>query len=129
MTRLPTYLLCLLIAVSPGCTTSGPVTGAVLGGAAAVTAVFDQMLADELIKPEQYIQLTRGMEGVQASIAAADTTAKVAQQIATEAKNGAVSPETMAGGLTAASAAVLAAIRIWRGKPKKGAGQVTPTAA
>lgn len=119
MRNLPTYLLCLFVAVAPGCTTSGPVSGAVVGGAAAITAVFDQMLADEIIKPEQYITLTKGVESLNTSIDAVKVASATATQIASEAKNGAVSPETMAGGLSATALAVLAAVRAWRGKADK----------
>lgn len=121
MRNLPTYFLCLLVAVAPGCATNGPISGAAVGGVAAITAVFDQMLADGLIKPEQYITLNKGIDSLNSSIDAVKVATAAANQIATEAKNGGVSPETMAGGLSGTALAVLAAVRAWRGKPTKGA--------
>lgn len=112
------FLVVVLLFLS-ACSTAGPVSAPLVGGIAAVTAVFDQMLADDIIKPDQYVKLTKGMDGVQASLDAAQTAAQAATQIATEAKNGAVSPETLTGGLSATALSVLGAIRVWRGKPSK----------
>lgn len=115
-------LILLLSLLFCSCAANGPVTSAVVGGTAAMVAVFDQMLADGDIKPEQYRALTTGLTAIETSVA-------TAKQIAEEAKAGGVSPETMGGGLTATAMAVLALVRVLRGKPSKGQVSTAPPAA
>lgn len=87
------------------CTTTGPISAPVAAGAAAMLAVFDQLLAGGVITAEQHATLVQ-------SVTALDTAVEAA-------KRNALTPEeagVAAGGLTAA---VLAAIRLWRGPATK----------
>lgn len=102
-----TALLLVALLLLTACAT-GPVSGPVLAGGAAILAVFDQMLVSGAIDPQQYVALTQGVGALQTSVAAVQ-----------EAQSGTLSVETAAtaaGGLTAA---VLGGIRVWRGPATK----------
>ncbi len=108
--RSPLFLLLLgaCLCMAAASCVSGPVSGQVLAGAAAVIAVFDQMLAAGTIDPAQHAALVHGMGGMQAAVDAVQ-----------ESQRGALSPETAAAGAGGLAAAILTAIRVWRGPSSK----------
>lgn len=114
-------LYCLALLALAACAMHGPLSAPVAAGAASVLAVFDQMLADQLITPEQYLTLSKGVGSIGDSLTAVQVAVDSARRIAEEAKAGGVSPETLTGGLSGTALAVLAAIRAWRGPSTKAA--------
>ncbi len=106
--------LCLLLA---GCAThAGPIAAGVAGS----LAVIDQLLAEGVVEPEQAFALRNGIDALSRSVEA------VQQAQAGTLSEGEAA--TAAGGLTAA---VLGAIRVWRGpatKLAKTVAQAAPTA-
>lgn len=101
------FAIVFALLVLAACAT-GPVSGPVAAGGAALLAVFDQLLASGTIDPQQYVSLTQGVSALQTTVEAVK-----------EAQSGTLSVETAAtaaGGLTAA---VLGGIRVWRGPAKK----------
>lgn len=102
-----TTLLVVAALLLVACAT-GPVSGPVVAGGAALLAVFDQLLASGTIDAHQYVTLTQGVSALQTTVEAVK-----------EAQSGTLSVETAAtaaGGLTAA---VLGGVRLWRGPAKK----------
>lgn len=94
--------LCLVLA---GCAAhAGPVAAGVAGS----LAVIDQLLADGVVEPEQAFALRNGIDALAQSVEA------VKQAQAGTLTEGEAA--TAAGGLTAA---VLGAIRLWRGPATK----------
>lgn len=102
-----TLLLVVVALVLVACAT-GPVSGPVVAGGAALLAVFDQMLASGTIDPQQYVSLTQGVTALQTTVEAVK-----------EAQSGALSVETAATAATGLTAAVLGGVRVWRGPAKK----------
>ena len=104
------FLLLAVFVTLTACAATGPLSAPALAGAAAMVAVFDQLLAGGVIDPLQHQTLVQGLGAVQTTVEAVQS----AQQGNITVTEGA----TAAGGLTAA---ILAGIRVWRGKPTKGA--------
>jgi predicted anti-sigma-YlaC factor YlaD len=94
-------LLLVVAALLCSCATTGPISGPAVAGAAAMVAVFDQLLAGGVIDPMQHAVLTQGIGALQQTVEAVK-----------DAQAGTLTTETAAtaaGGLTAA---ILAAIRL-----------------
>jgi hypothetical protein len=106
MTLSRIVLLALVALLLTACATNGPIVGA---GAAAVVAVFDQLLADGQIDASQYQAMVGGITSLSTSVEAVQK-AQAGSLTTGEAA-------TAAGGL---AASVLGAIRVWRGPSDKG---------
>lgn len=86
-----------------GCAThAGPIAAGVAGS----LAVIDQLLAEGVIDPAQGAAIREGIQSLQQSV---EAVAKAQEGTLTQGE-----AATAAGGLTAA---ILGAIRVWRGKP------------
>lgn len=99
------YLIALAVLCAGCATHAGPIAAGVAGS----LAVIDQLLADGVIDPAQGAALHNGIDALQQSVAAV---AKAQEGTLTQGE-----AATAAGGLTAA---ILGAVRVWRGKPSKG---------
>ena len=104
------FLLLAVFVALTSCAATGPLSGPALAGAAAMVAVFDQLLAGGVIDPLQHQTLVQGLGAVQTTVEAVQ---KVQENTITVGEGA-----TAAGGLTAA---ILAGIRVWRGKATKAA--------
>lgn len=107
----------LLIALAVLCAGCAAHPGPIAAGVAGSLAVIDQLLAEGVVEPEQAFALRNGIDALQQSVAA------VQQAQAGTLTEGEAA--TAAGGLTAA---VLGAIRLWRGPATKLVKTVAPAA-
>lgn len=101
MTRSTIVLFLLACFMLAACATTGPISGPVVAGGAAMVAVFDQLLAGGVIDPMQHHTLVQGVGALQTTVDAVK-----------DAQAGTLTTETAAtaaGGLTAA---ILAAFRL-----------------
>lgn len=98
------YLIALAVLCAGCATHAGPIAAGVAGS----LAVIDQLLADGVIDQAQGMALHNGIDALQQSVAAV---AKAQEGTLTQGE-----AATAAGGLTAA---ILGAVRVWRGKPSK----------
>ena len=96
----PTLLFALALACA-ACATTGPVSGTVVAGAAALVAVFDQLLAAGTLTGEQHQALVAGLTELQRTVDVA----------ASRPTLGAEEAAGIAGGTTAT---VLALLRAWQ---------------
>lgn len=108
-------VLFVLLALCCACHTTGPVSASLATGAAAVTAVFDQLLAGGVIDPVQHLQVTHGLQAIDQATTAVQT-GLAAVQKAQEGSLTTGEAAAAAGGLTAT---VLGAVRAWRGPATK----------
>lgn len=92
-------------AVAAACAATGPLSGPAVAGAAAMLAVFDQLLASGAMDPAQHQALVDSVRELQRTVDAAQA--------------GALTPEAaagVAGGTTATVLALLRAYRAWQAK-------------
>lgn len=94
---------CLVLLAA--CAASGPISGPVVAGAAAMVAVFDQLLIEGVLDPVQHQALVQGIGALNEAVEAS--------------RAGSVSPEGAAAISGTLTAAALAAIRAWRGPSSK----------
>lgn len=88
-----------------GCAATGPLSAPAAAGAAAMIAVFDQLLAGGVVDPMQHQSLVQSVQALEKSVEIANSNS--------------ISPETAAAGAGGLAAAVLGAIRVWRGPSTK----------
>lgn len=93
--------LCVLACLVVVACATGPVSGAAVAGAAAMVAVFDQLLAAGTIDATQHQALVAGLTDLQ-------------QQLATAASRPSLGVDEAAGIAGGTTATVLALLRVWQ---------------
>lgn len=108
-------LLLLVAVLLAACASAGPISHQIAVGGAAMVAVFDQLLAGGAIDQMQHFQLTQGITSIDATVDALQKGVEAVEK----AQTGAITTgeaTAAAGGMTAA---LLAAVRAWRGPATK----------
>lgn len=112
-------LVLVLVAFAAGvlvcsCSTSGPVTGAVVAGTAGMLAVFDQLLQSGVLDAAQHAQIVQGINGLDAAVQSTAAALATAQQGLEAVKAGGVTPAQASGIAGGTMAALLAAWKSWQ---------------
>lgn len=116
-TILASLSLCLLASCK-----AGPIFTAAAGVAAGAIAGLDQALANGTITPEQHDKIVGGINALDGEIKAAKTVAESAKAIADS--KGTVGGTELGGGIAAAIAIAMGAVRAQRGPSQKVRDQI-----
>lgn len=103
----------LLLTACAGATAAEQ-TGIIGAGVAGIAAVFDQLLAHGVVTPVQHLQMQHGIEGIQATVAAAVDAAKAAQVAVDSTKAGTLTAGETTGMVAAVGTAATVGLNAWR---------------
>ncbi len=107
-------ILASLLLLAACASTAAETTGLLAAGAAGIAAVFDQLLANGVVTPVQHLQMQHGIEGIQATVAAAVDAANAAKVAVDSTKAGTLTAGETTGMVAAVGTVATVGLNAWR---------------